>query len=188
MARSKEFDREEALDAAIDVFREHGFAGTSATMLTEAMQIGRQSLYDTFGDKWGLYCSALQRYALAETEAHFKALTSGSTGLEGIRRMITRVVREAHKPCLGVSSICEFGNENEELTKLRDGAGRAIHVAIASRVREAQLDGEVSTTLDPDHAAAFLRANIAAIRIAARSGAGKEELRTLGRLALQALR
>ena len=52
MARNKEFDRDDALDAAIGVFREHGFEGTSTDMLVRAMKIGRQSLYYTFGDKW----------------------------------------------------------------------------------------------------------------------------------------
>jgi TetR/AcrR family transcriptional repressor of nem operon len=55
MARPKEFVEEQALDAAIEVFREHGFEGTSAEMLVRAMRIGRQSLYDTFGDKWEIY-------------------------------------------------------------------------------------------------------------------------------------
>ncbi|RVN58145.1 TetR family transcriptional regulator, partial [Sinorhizobium meliloti] len=36
MARIKEFDRDEALDAAIAVFREHGFEGTSTEMLLKA--------------------------------------------------------------------------------------------------------------------------------------------------------
>jgi AcrR family transcriptional regulator len=54
MARPKEFDEEQVLDAAITVFREHGFEGTSAEMLVRALGIGRQSLYDTFGDKWQL--------------------------------------------------------------------------------------------------------------------------------------
>jgi TetR/AcrR family transcriptional regulator, transcriptional repressor for nem operon len=55
MARPKEFVEEQALDAAIEVFREHGFEGTSAEMVVRAMRIGRQSLYDTFGDKWEIY-------------------------------------------------------------------------------------------------------------------------------------
>ena len=55
MARPREFDADAALDGAIGVFREHGFEGASAEMLVNAMGIGRQSLYDTFGDKWQLY-------------------------------------------------------------------------------------------------------------------------------------
>lgn len=61
MARTRQFDADTALDAAIDVFREHGFEGSSAQMLVAAMGIGRQSLYATFGDKWQLYCSAVRR-------------------------------------------------------------------------------------------------------------------------------
>jgi len=56
------FVEEQALDAAIDVFREHGFEGTSAEMLVRALGIGRQSLYDTFGDKWRIYLSSVRRY------------------------------------------------------------------------------------------------------------------------------
>jgi len=55
MARPKAFIEEQALDAAINVFREHGFEGTSAEMLVRALKIGRQSLYDTFGDKWKIF-------------------------------------------------------------------------------------------------------------------------------------
>jgi AcrR family transcriptional regulator len=76
MARPKEFNRDEALNAAIGVFREHGFEGTSAAMLTEEMKIGRQSLYDTFCDKWQLYRASLQRYASVETQAHIAARRS----------------------------------------------------------------------------------------------------------------
>jgi hypothetical protein len=57
MARPREFDPDAALDGAIGVFREHGCEGSSAQMLVDAMGIGRQSLYATFGDKWQLYRS-----------------------------------------------------------------------------------------------------------------------------------
>ncbi len=62
MARHKEFDRDTALKAAIDVFSEHGYEGTSTDALLAAMKISRQSMYDTFGDKRSLYLEALKRY------------------------------------------------------------------------------------------------------------------------------
>jgi AcrR family transcriptional regulator len=188
MARPKEFDQEEALDAAVGVFREHGFAATSAGMLTDAMKIGRQSLYDTFGNKWKLYCLALQRYATSEAKRHLAALGGGATAFDGIRQLIERVVAEAHQPCLGIGSINEFGSSREELARTAEAAGRTLRGAICAKIREAQRDGDVASQLDPEHATGFLLANVAAIRISARGGTATAELEALGQLALRALR
>ena len=65
MPRPKTFDERVALDAAIGEFADHGFEGTSAQMLSKAMGIGRQSMYDTYGDKWRLYLTALRHYTQA---------------------------------------------------------------------------------------------------------------------------
>ena len=95
MARPREFDADTTLDGAIGVFRERGFEGASAEMLVKAMGIGRQSLYDTFGDKWQLYRSAVRRYGMAECSAHFEALRSGVRAIDGIDAMLRRVVETA---------------------------------------------------------------------------------------------
>jgi AcrR family transcriptional regulator len=78
MARPREFDRDEAVRLAIDVFREKGFEGTSTDDLLCAMGIGRQSMYDTFGDKRGLYIEALRRYN-AESVAEIMHSCNGAT-------------------------------------------------------------------------------------------------------------
>lgn len=187
MARPKAFDVDKALDAAIDVFREHGFDGASAEMLVSGMGIGRQSLYDTFGDKWALYCAAVRRYSEAEVLAHGAALRSGARPIDGIRAMVERVVAEAGRPCLGVGSICEFGRTRDDLAAIHAAADRALHAVITARLRDAQHAGEIAPGVDPDIAAGFLTASFAGIRIAARGGAGPEQLQGLGVLALRAL-
>jgi len=62
MARPKEFDRDEALQKAIGVFCDKGYAAASTDELMRAMKISRQSMYDTFGDKRRLYLEAYRRY------------------------------------------------------------------------------------------------------------------------------
>ena len=185
--RPKEFVEEQALDAAIEVFREHGFEGASAEMLVRALRIGRQSLYDTFGDKWQLYLSSVRRYNGAETRAHILALRYGPHAIDGIRAMIDRVVADAAQSCLGVNSICEFGRARPELADILDAAARAISTAIAMSVRKAQTEGDVASEIDPKDAARFLSASFTGIRVAARGGATARELRALGRLAMRAL-
>lgn len=188
MARPKEFDRDQALAAAIAVFGEHGYAGTSTQMLTGAMNIGRQSMYDTFGDKWRLYCAALRQYSIGEMQEHRRALESGARAIQGLERFIARVVAQARTPCLGTNSIGEFGNQNEELARIHGDDGPKLAAAVAAGIGRARDEGDVAAEVDPQQAAAFLCASIAAIRMAARAGAGDAELHSLGRYALRALR
>jgi AcrR family transcriptional regulator len=188
MARRREFDVDAALDGAIGVFREYGFEGASAEMLVGAMGIGRQSLYDTFGDKWRLYRAAVRRYGMGEGAAHLEALRSGVRAIDGIDAMLRRVVETAHQPCLGVGSICEFGVSRPDLAEVHAPLARTLREAIAARVRDAQREGDVAARLDPETAAEFLIANITGIRVAGRGGADRATLTGLADMALGALR
>lgn len=188
MARPREFDADAALDRAIGVFREHGFEGASAEMLVGAMGIGRQSLYDTFGDKWRLYRSAVQRYGTVECSAHLEALRSGVRAFDGIDAMLRRVVETAAQPCLGVGSICEFGLSRPDLVEVHAPLAMTLREAIGARVGDAQREGDVASSLDPEATAEFLVANITGIRVAGRGGANHATLTSLATMALKALR
>lgn len=188
MARPRQFDTDAALDGAIDVFSEHGFEGSSAQMLVDAMGIGRQSLYAAFGDKWHLYCAAVFRYGMGECAAHFDALRTGARGIDGIEAMLRRVVETADRPCLGVSSTYEFGVSHPDLEEIRTLLGKRLREAIMTRVHDAQREGDIAPSLDAKATAEFLIANIAGIRIAGRGGATREALVSLADMVLRALR
>ena len=84
MARTKAFDEDVVLDRAVELFWDQGYEATSISDLEEHLGVGRQSLYNTFGDKRELFVQALQRYAsqnrdklvaaLGEPDAGWKAL------------------------------------------------------------------------------------------------------------------
>ena len=188
MTRPREFDTDTALDSAIEVFREHGFEGTSAQMLVDAMKIGRQSLYDCFGDKWQLYRAAVRRYGEVERAAHLDALRGGRRAIDGIKAMLRRVVDTASQPCLGTISICEFGTSRPDLAAERASVANAFRAAVTSRVRQAQAEGDISPDIDPGMIAVFLIASFTGIRVAARGGARPAVLASLADLALRALR
>ncbi|MGH1352026.1 MAG: TetR/AcrR family transcriptional regulator [Methyloligellaceae bacterium] len=66
--RPRTFDKDTALQNALNVFCIHGFEGTSLSRLTEAMGINSPSLYSAFGDKERLFLSALDHYYDSHTQ------------------------------------------------------------------------------------------------------------------------
>ena len=88
MARPKEFDQERALHRAISIFSQKGFAATSTDELMRAMEVGRQSMYDTFGDKRALFLKALEVYVSENVRAINVELRAPGSPLAAIRRAL----------------------------------------------------------------------------------------------------
>lgn len=192
MARSKEFDRDVALARAIAVFSQHGFEGTSTEALLVAMDIRRQSLYDTFGDKWKLYLEALERYASDSIGAQLVALESAADGKAGMTALLThavaRALEDSQPSCLGISAICEFGRSSPEVVGLTDTMGRLLTRAVERRVREAIDAGDFAADLDVVNAGQFVLATLTGIKVAARAGASEAMLAGIADMALRSFR
>ncbi|MEM8839406.1 MAG: helix-turn-helix domain-containing protein, partial [Pseudomonadota bacterium] len=74
MPRPREFNPDDALDAAMRVFWAKGFAETSYDDLVLGTGVSRKSLYSVFGDKHMLFIAALQRYRAKIVPDLFRAL------------------------------------------------------------------------------------------------------------------
>src|SRR5262249_61525286 len=95
MARHKEFNRDEALQKAMEVFWSHGYEAASINNLVKHMGINRQSLYDTFGDKHTLYLQAIDRYREVEGRKIFELLERPGSVKKTLRRLFQSVVEES---------------------------------------------------------------------------------------------
>src|ERR1700726_688126 len=111
MARPREFDRDGAVERAMSVFWRKGYAATSTDDLLRAMNIGRQSLYDTFGDKHRLYLEALQRYNAGNVADHIARLHSSPSPATALHNMLLAMATQAPEQrklgCMGINAICE---------------------------------------------------------------------------------
>ncbi len=191
MARPKEFDRDKALQCAIALFREKGYAGTSTEELLRTMGIGRQSMYDTFGDKRGLYLAALQRYNVDSVGDFARDMAASRSPLGGLEAALMAFARRAsknHEGCMGVNAVFEWGRADPDVASLTDISGQAQVAAIERRLRDAKAAGEVTRDFDEQAAARFVAATVAGIRVAARSGADVKSLADIIRFAIHALK
>lgn len=192
MARTKEFDRDAALTRAIQVFSEHGFEGASTEALVRAMGIGRQSLYDTFGDKRQLYLAALERYTSDSISEQFQDLKSKRSALKGMEALLRGAVEKAASmpspSCLGVGAICEFGRSDTEVSTVSDAAGHRVRSLLEQCLSKAKADGEIAQEVDVREAAEFILAVLVGIKVAARAGASFESLRSIAHMTLRSLR
>ncbi|TCR91634.1 TetR/AcrR family transcriptional regulator [Rhizobium sp. BK376] len=191
MARHKEFERDEALAAAIQVFSDHGYEGTSTDDLLKAMKISRQSMYDTFGDKRSLYLEALQQYNAGSISRLIADINSDGSPRKGLEAALvtfaSRPPEEAARCCLGVSAVCEFGRSDAEVSMLTDSASRILSSAIETVLRDGVAKGEFASDLDVKTAVHFLGSTLSGLKVGARNGASPETLRAIARMALRSL-
>src|SRR6266436_1904152 len=113
MARHKEFDKDEALHKAMEVFWSRGYKAASIEDLVKHMGINRQSLYDTFGDKHALYLQALDRYSALEGRKLLLLLEGDGSVKGALRRLFAGVVEGSL--CAGERRGCFMGNAMSEL-------------------------------------------------------------------------
>ncbi len=186
MARPREFDRDAALEKAMQVFWAKGFASTSTDDLRGAMGIGRQSLYGAFGDKRTLYLEALDAYLQRIGKAHLSRLSYGSP-IEGIENLLAGLApeddRERALGCMGVGSVGEFGTTDPDLNLRRKASGEMLMRHVAQRIVEGQERGEIARKLDPAETSAFVVMTMTGLQIAARGGASAKELKAMARFA-----
>lgn len=116
--RPIEFDRDAALDAAVDVFWDGGYDGTNLPRLLEATGIARQSLYNAFGDKRGLFLEAVRRYSDARVAEHERRLAADpplDALIELVRGWRHRRRQTRGRGCLACLAATGLGRRDPEV-------------------------------------------------------------------------
>lgn len=151
--RPKEFDPSDALDSAIDLFWSRGFEGCSMSQLVDEMEINRQSVYDTFGDKRALFVEALRTYMDRVGQEIGSVLTTGASPLGRVRSFLRRIAERTSssdgRGCLLTNTIVEIGPHDDEIRDLVAGRMRLLEDKLAETLREAVAAKELSSSANP---------------------------------------
>lgn len=145
--RPREFDRDDALRRAMELFWRRGYQDTSISALTAEMGIVSPSLYAAFGSKAGLFREAADRYRSDEGAGPGLELEAAACARDAIERMLRANIdlftrRGGPRGCLLTRAITTCPVEDETVRRyLERASGERVDV-LERRLRRARDEGE----------------------------------------------
>ncbi|WP_054025267.1 TetR/AcrR family transcriptional regulator [Bacillus sp. FJAT-28004] len=123
MGRTREFDEEKVLEAAMQLFWEKGYEATSLSDLTSKMGIQRPSIYSAFGDKKELFEAALRKYTMSRASLIRTRLQNHPTVKEAFRTFFEGIVAEEYaedrsRGCFCINTMVELAPHDEKFEVL----------------------------------------------------------------------
>jgi TetR/AcrR family transcriptional repressor of nem operon len=193
MARKKEFDEDELLEKATNLFWRKGYNATSAQDLVDELQINRSSLYNTYSDKKTLFKKALKKYQEQQTKALIDMLSKADDPEKAIKRVFDGLVKEScedtvARGCFMVNTAVEIAGQDEEIGVLVHANNKSVEDALVTIIEKGQKMGQFSTKNTARAYARFLFGSINALRVIARSGADKNALKDVASITLASLK
>lgn len=187
--RPRSFDREKALEVAMDAFWRHGYDGTPLSELTEAMGIAPPSLYAAFGSKEKLYREALEHYQSVQgayfTDALAKKGPIDAVMSNLLKAAAVQFTGSDHVPgCMVATGTIQCSAENLSVADETRQARLVAQSLIQQRLEKARADGEFAADIELSALSQFFALVIQGMAVQARDGAGKMALLGMTELAM----
>ncbi|TVX88248.1 TetR/AcrR family transcriptional regulator [Paenibacillus agilis] len=153
MARTREFDEEQVLHAAMQLFWEKGYEATSLSDLTARMGITRPSIYSAFGDKKELFEAALRKYTMTRASEMRTKLQSNPSVKEAFRTFFEDVIAEEYsggpsRGCFCINTMVELAPHDEKFEILTREHQMYLSVIFQETIERGIQSGELKAVAD----------------------------------------
>jgi AcrR family transcriptional regulator len=191
MGRPRGFAENEALDAAMTVFWEKGYEGSTLADLTEAMRINRSSMYATFGDKEALFRLAIARYVEGPAAYVREALEQPTVRsvVEALLRGALGLLTDPSHPrgCLSVQGALACGSDAEPMKQALIEWRKQGEADIQKRLQRARKEGDLAKDVDPGDLARYISTVLTGLAVQAANGSTRAEMTRLVEMALRSM-
>ncbi|MFF4518344.1 TetR/AcrR family transcriptional regulator [Streptomyces mirabilis] len=190
MARIREFDIDQAVDRAMDLFWRRGYAETSLQDLLKELSIGSGSFYAAFGSKEHLYIRSLDRYVSLQGRDLETTLDETPEIRPAVRKVLASMIEadlaDPTRGCLVVNAATQCGDQPLAADRVNT-AIRQVESFLAGALERAQARGEISPEKNPRELARFLTTFIQGIRVVGGAHMGREFMEDALSTAMRAL-
>ncbi|UMZ09533.1 TetR/AcrR family transcriptional regulator [Pseudomonas sp. MPFS] len=187
--RPREFDRNQALRQALELFWARGFETTSMADLVAALGIASARIYAAFGSKEALFREAIELYESHEGGFADRALAEEPSARAAIARLLNEAVQLYTRPgqplgCMVVSSAVNCSSDNDGVRQWLAEHRRARTASIVQRLQAAVQSGELAGHGDATSLGDYYSTVLHGLSVQARDGASAEQLRKVVALAM----
>jgi AcrR family transcriptional regulator len=189
MGRPREFNVDEALDLALQVFWRKGYEGASMADLTETMGITKPSLYSAFGNKEELFRKALDRYV--DGPGRYIQVALAKPTVRGVVEHLLyesadAVTDPSHPPgCLAVQGALSCGDAAESIKQELVARRANTEQDLRQRFERAIAEGDLPAESDAADLAAYLSAILHGMAVQAAGGTSRTQLRKIAEMAFR---
>ena len=193
MARPKEFNEEEVIDKAVEIFWAKGYEATSMQDLVDAMGIQRGSLYAAFGSKQKLFLKSLKRYGVVVVKKLLEILESKPSAIESIELFFAQLVEHlltagALRSCLITNSAIERGLRDEETRQQVLHLLNTLEKGFYKTLLRAKENGELSTEFDLKAVANYLTSSMQGLLVMGKVCSERSVLISINQITLSILK
>lgn len=184
MPRTRVFNEDQALEAAMLLFWEKGYEATSMQGLEQAMGLNRTSIYNAFGNKRALFQLVLNQYLNVVLSQFLLSLKHASTAKQAMENVLKEVIRlhfNKNYPggCLVVLSLLENHQHDQKTRTILNAALKNLTKAIIKRLEQGINEGELAEDFDCRSVANQVLALITGMIVMAKANVPKKELESL---------
>jgi TetR/AcrR family transcriptional repressor of nem operon len=192
MARTKDFDENEVLAKAIQLFWHKGYNGTSMQDLVDGLGISRSSLYDTYTDKHTLFIKALESYQKAGAAKIECIINQDSSSKDIIRQLLALTTGELiddqqQKGCFLVNAGVEVAPHDQQVNQMVCQNDRQMEEAFYQVIKKGQDKGELNAGQDARALSRFILNSVKGMRVTAKSTTDKSIFEDIIKLTISAL-
>jgi TetR/AcrR family transcriptional regulator, transcriptional repressor for nem operon len=192
MPKAKQFDEVQVMNTAKEVFSEKGYNGTSMDDLVQATGLSRSSIYDTFGDKHGLFLKVLTYYRGDQQNDLATLLAKTDSPKKKIAIVFDNIVRDIladkdRKGCLLINVSMELNCVDKDVANLACTNMLEMEEQFAKWLKEGQAKGEIGRKFPPKVLAKHLYNSLTGLRMTGRTRPEQGALRDVVKVALSIL-
>ncbi len=168
MARKSNFDRDEKLNQAMQLFWQKGYANTAISDLIDTLQINRFSLYNAFGDKQSLYYEALENYLASVSFPGVGSLEKEDASIEELEQFLiqfAQLQRLNNCGCFIQNALIEHAGQDSTVLEKGDRLFNYLVKLISSAIVNAQNQGKVSKSHNAKALASLILSQMQGMRV-----------------------